>query len=579
MLDPVTAVPALLGGYIVVFGLISMVVKEWLFLSEALVATLFGIAIGPAVFNFVDPSAWGDSNKLTLEFARIVIAIQVMAAGINLPKAYLVKEWKSLTVLLLPVMFVMWIISALALYYFLPINFLEALLIGACVTPTDPVLANSIVKGRFAESHVPVHTRDIISAESGANDGLGFPYLFFALYLLREPTTGEAMEKWVYMVWGYQILLSIAIGAIVGYVARKLLYYSETREYIDKESFLVFSIALTLCLMACVKVIDSDDLLSVFIAGNSFTWDDWFRKATKEAHFQEVIDMMFNISFFVYFGTIIPWAAFETPGLNLSVIRLGMIALIVLVLRRLPIVVLMSRWVPAIKNYREAIFAGWFGPIGVGAIFYCMVGIEEMDKYNPNGYVRAIIFPVVSFLILASVIVHGVTVPLFHLTTIGTRSLTRSATIANFVSRLPIITLGQEIIIQRNSTSSTTYGATSTTRRNETIEQVAGSSSGTIDARPKSIRSIKSTRSTGSFVGRVLAVEEIDDSDLPSFRNKRKSIIVIEHDVDDELESEEEPLLVQNPSLPVTNILQSQENRHQLSNISVHIPAAPNSQT
>lgn len=53
------------------------------------------------------------------------------------------------------------------------LTFLEALCISACVTPTDPILANSIVKGRYAEKYVPKGVRDIISAESGANDGLG----------------------------------------------------------------------------------------------------------------------------------------------------------------------------------------------------------------------------------------------------------------------------------------------------------------------------------------------------------------------------------------------------------------------
>ncbi|ORY04493.1 hypothetical protein K493DRAFT_311348 [Basidiobolus meristosporus CBS 931.73] len=563
----------------------SLVIKEWLFLSEALVATLFGIAIGPEALNLVDPGLWGDSSKLTMEFARVVIAIQVMAAGVNLPKAYLFREWKSLTVLLLPVMFVMWLVSAGALYLLLPLSFLEALLIGACVTPTDPVLANSIVKGRFAESHVPVHTRDIISAERAiviANNsrliklsfifkGLGFPYLFFAIYMLVEPTTGEAIGKWFYMIWAYQILLSIAIGAIVGYIARKLLYFSETRELVDKESFLVFSIALTLCLMGCVKMINSDDLLCVFVAGNSFTWDDWFRKATKEAHFQEVIDMMFNISFFVYFGTIIPWASFEVPALGLSVWRLALIALIVLVLRRLPVVVLLSRWIPAIKNYREAIFAGWFGPIGVGALFYCMIGIEEMEKYDPNGYVKKVIFPVVSFLVLSSVVVHGVTVPLFHLTTIGKRTLTNSSTIANIVGRLPTIRQGTEIVVQRGQYPSTNTLASLTTQKGKEIPKVHLGESKHTAGRPKSLRSIRSSR---SFVGRVVAVGEYEEEELgltsvaTQGNCRKKSIIIIEHEERDEFLSDEEDLLTEEnpPSSPSAQ----QEHHPGLTNIIVH---------
>ncbi|RKP07762.1 Cation/H+ exchanger [Thamnocephalis sphaerospora] len=271
--DTVSLVSAVLGLFIVVFGLTSMPIKEWLYLSEALVATLFGIAIGPAALDLVNPADWGDSEVITLQFSRIIIAMSVMAAGVTLPKAYLFKEWRSLTVLLLPVMFFKWLASAAIIVWLLPVSFMEALMLAACITPTDPVLANSIAKGRFAEQHVPENVRNILSAESGANDGLGFPYLFFPILFLRRASHAEAIGEWFYSIWAYQILLSILIGAAVGYAARKLLYYAESRELIDKESFLVFSFALAMFIMGFVFIIGSDDLFAVFIAGNAFTWE------------------------------------------------------------------------------------------------------------------------------------------------------------------------------------------------------------------------------------------------------------------------------------------------------------------
>jgi NhaP-type Na+/H+ or K+/H+ antiporter len=150
--------------------------------------------------------------------------LQVLFAGIALPKAYLRKEWKSLAMLLLPIMTCAWLVSSLLIWALFPgLKFLEALIIGSCVTPTDPVLANSITKGRFADKHVPKHVRNIIVAESGANDGLGFPFLFLALYLLLYKrsyegvsTLGGAMGKWFYEIWAYQILLSVVEGAVIG---------------------------------------------------------------------------------------------------------------------------------------------------------------------------------------------------------------------------------------------------------------------------------------------------------------------------------------------------------------------------
>jgi NhaP-type Na+/H+ or K+/H+ antiporter len=150
--------------------LFSYIIKERLFFSEALVAVSIGIAVGPIGLNWISIDRWteGDTeraNLIVFEVTRIILGIQVLATGIALPKAYLKKRWRELTVLLLVVMTVAWFISALIIWGIAPgLTFLEALVIAACVTPTDPVLSASIVKGRFAEEHVDKRVRDLIAA-------------------------------------------------------------------------------------------------------------------------------------------------------------------------------------------------------------------------------------------------------------------------------------------------------------------------------------------------------------------------------------------------------------------------------
>ncbi|ORX93816.1 hypothetical protein K493DRAFT_284366 [Basidiobolus meristosporus CBS 931.73] len=525
VLNPASVVPAVMGGFILLFGLASMFIKERLFLSEALVATIFGIIIGPVGLNLIDPNTWGvHPHTFTMEFARIVIALQVMAAGVNLPKKYILREWKSFLIFLFPVMAVMWLVAAAVFYWLLPLSFLESLLLAACITPTDPVLANSIVQGGFAERYVPVHLRDIIAAESGANDGLGFPFLFFAFLMLRSNSPGQAIGQWLITIWGYQIALSILIGFVAGFAARRLLHLCERKHLIDKESFLVFSIALAVFLMGTVTMIHSDDLLAVFVAGTTFTWDAWFRKKTKEAHLQEVIDMMFNVSFFVYFGTIIPWSTFGSASLNLSVLRLVGITSSILIFRRIPVVLLLYRFIPAVKNYREAIFAGWFGPVGVGGLFYCMISLEEMKEAGPKGYLTEIIFPVISFLVLSSVIVHGITVPLFHLGSIGTRTLTTSNTIASLVSRLPVIRPGQEIVIARTAPVMIHSEGSQNTLCSKTTESKPPGYDG---------KETSGLDNGKAVLGKVISVREYDDVAHPlGLKSNRKSLVVIEHVVD-----------------------------------------------
>lgn len=69
-----------------------------------------------------------------------------------------------------------------------------------------------------------------------------------------------------------------------------------------------------LFLMSMTGFSGSDDVLACFAAGNAFSWDDWFRQETEEAHFQEVIDMMLNLAVFAYIGAIIVSIALLSLG-------------------------------------------------------------------------------------------------------------------------------------------------------------------------------------------------------------------------------------------------------------------------
>ncbi|KAI8818659.1 Sodium/hydrogen exchanger family-domain-containing protein [Chytriomyces cf. hyalinus JEL632] len=427
-----------LGAFITLFGLVSLIIKERLFMSEAMVAILIGVLIGPVVGKVIDPSSlFGSSlHSISLEFSRIIIGIQCMACGVDLPGNYVFREWISIAILLGPVMISMWLISALGVYVIFGLGVWDCLIIAACMTPTDPVLANSIVKGKFAEMHIPLNVRLILSAESGANDGLGTPFLFLAVYLLRHPNEpAYAVGQWTYKVLIYQVLLAVVIGTVVAYLAQIALKTAVRREFIDKESILSFSIALAvnanvdllplyvslitivqLFIEGLASLIGSDDILASFVAGNVLTWDLWFNQKVSSTQFQEVIDALLNLTFFVFVGATAPWSSFNAAEHGLEIWKLLLFALWMLTLRRVPIVLALQRWIPALKNQREAFFAGWFGPIGAGAIFYAHLAVVYLE------YPEEKILPIVYFIVVSSVLVHGGSVALFNL------SLTRTQT-------------------------------------------------------------------------------------------------------------------------------------------------------
>ncbi|KAL5364459.1 Cation/H+ exchanger [Aspergillus floccosus] len=274
---------ALLGLLMSVYGLLAYLIRERCYLSDALISFILGVLLGPAT-GLVDPMRLaqndaGNIDRITSAFSRLVLGVQLVIVGIQLPKRYLIYEWRSLAVLLLPGLTCMWMVSSILVWLVLPpVSFLHALAIGACISPTDPVLSSAIVKGAFADKYVPLDLRRLIIAESGANDGLGYPFLFLPLLILRYSNSEtsasglwEVVTHWFGEIWFYVILLSIVYGAVLGWCAQSLLHFTAMREYLDRETFTIFSISLSLLVLGTAGMANSDDILACFVTGNSFT--------------------------------------------------------------------------------------------------------------------------------------------------------------------------------------------------------------------------------------------------------------------------------------------------------------------
>ncbi|KAL4762174.1 Na+/H+ antiporter Nha1 [Aspergillus foveolatus] len=449
----------ILGGFTGLFMLCSLFVKEKLYIGEATVATICGIIFGPHAANLFNPIEWGNVDKITLECSRIVLVVQCFAVGVELPKAYMERHWKSVTLLLLPVMTWGWLITSLFIWWLIkPLTWLEALVCAACVTATDPVLASSVVgKGKFAK-RVPRHLRDLLSAESGCNDGMAFPFIYLSYYILHyRPDANAVALHWFCVTILYECVFGAIFGFTIGYAARHAIRFAERKQLIDRESFLVFYFVLALFCAGSGSLLGMDDLLIGFAAGVGFSNDGWFTEKTEESHVSNVIDLLLNLAYFVYLGAILPWADYNNPDLGLNAWRLVVIAILVIFFRRIPIMLLLKPIIPDVKTWREALFAGHFGPIGVGAIFACILARAELETgstqpvvsadlpkpHTHNYYVVQIIWPLTTFMVVASILVHGSSIAVFTLgKRINTLSITLSYTQANeegpsWMNRLP----------------------------------------------------------------------------------------------------------------------------------------------
>jgi len=127
-----------------------------------------------------------------------------------------------------------------------------ALLVGAVVTPTDPVIANTIVTGVTAEENIPRPVHDFLSAEAGANDGGAYPFVFLAILVLSHPVE-TAVVDWLTRTHLWEVAGAVVIGAAFGVAAGAVERWSSEQEYLDETSLLTVTVGLAFAVLGTVN--------------------------------------------------------------------------------------------------------------------------------------------------------------------------------------------------------------------------------------------------------------------------------------------------------------------------------------
>src|SRR5215210_568791 len=146
---------AAVGGLLLLLGMLGGLLKERTPVSEPLIALLAGVLIGPAALGLLDLADLGSQTLILEEAALVTLGVALVGVALRLPIGYSRRNWRLLFVLLGIVMPLMWIAGGFLVYLILGVPFWVAVLIGAIVTPTDPVVASSIVAGGVAERNLP----------------------------------------------------------------------------------------------------------------------------------------------------------------------------------------------------------------------------------------------------------------------------------------------------------------------------------------------------------------------------------------------------------------------------------------
>lgn len=382
------------GGLVLVVGLLSSPLdRSWL--SAPLFAFLIGVALSPHGLSALDPMAWGDGKKMLEQTARLTLGVSLMGIALRLPPSYPFVHWRSLLVLLGIAMPAMFLISSLLTHWVMGLPLLLALLVGGTVCATDPVVASSIVTGGVAKQNLPDSYRHLLSCESGANDGLAFPLVLLPILLLSLPA-GDAWLDWFGRVWLWEVGGGVLVGIALGWMTGRALQWSEARGLLDQPSFLSITLALTILVLGLGELLGTNSILGVFAAGLAFDQEVGGKDRSEEDNVQEAVNILLTMPVFVLFGLIAPWGEWRALGLE------GLLlAVLVLLLRRLPIILLLRPWLPALRDWPITLIMGWFGPIGVSALYYATL-ISSRTGYD-------LAWTVGTLIVTASMVAHGIT--------------------------------------------------------------------------------------------------------------------------------------------------------------------------
>ena len=322
--------------------------------------------------------------------------IAVTGAAMRLPAFWLRRNWRGLTVVLLPGMACMMGAGALVSYAALGLPLVACLIIGAAIAPTDPVLSAPILTGRLAHDSVPAPLRNAMTAESAINDGLALPLVLLPITFLHY-APGEATVQWLVHVVLYEIVGASLVGAAAGWLTARLLAWARGRPDAEEVSLLTVTISLALATTAGVRLMGADEVLAAFVAGAVLNNSNrQFNVAEHHERFSEALGRFFDLPVMILFGAALPWAAWSAMGWRAWAFAIG-----VLLLRRMPAWLALRRFLPWNTDVRGALFAGWFGPIGAAALFYAMLIQDELHT--------AAYWPPIALAIGASVLAHGIT--------------------------------------------------------------------------------------------------------------------------------------------------------------------------
>jgi NhaP-type Na+/H+ or K+/H+ antiporter len=381
----------LFGGLLAVVAALSGVMRGTV-LSASVLSVGLGILLAAVGVVDVEPT-----DRSIVELIELALILTLFSDGMFVERELLRRHWSPVArslIIAMPITMALLALAAKAL--FPDLTWAEAFLLGAVLSPTDPVVTSAVVTSRL----VPSAVRHTLNLESGLNDGLALPFVLF--FLVLASPGGDAGTEAAKLAG--EAVVGAAIGVFLGILGgrlhRRLPGGGLTARYEG-----IYAVGFALFAFGFADVTFGNGLIAAFVCGIAMAASE---RDVPEGfvEFAENASTILQVITFFVFGALI-----VATGFDHSVPPLVVFVLFALLIAR-PVAVMLS-FVRTGLPRPQKLFMAWFGPKGVAsmlfALFVLKSGVDE----------GGLIFDVAAIAIICSIVAHGLT------DTVGARWMAR----------------------------------------------------------------------------------------------------------------------------------------------------------
>ncbi|USZ72608.1 cation:proton antiporter [Natronosalvus halobius] len=401
---------------VVAFAIVGAVLLPRFLTDKPLSLPMIYVGFGAVLFWIVpglptlDPVA---NSGVTERLTELVVILALMGAGLKIDRPFDVLRWGSTWRLLAITMPVSIALLTVLGWYVAGLLVPTAILLGAVLAPTDPVLASDVEAGaplteleeERSDEHEWGSVRFSLTSEAGLNDGLAFPFTYLAIAAASASMAGYGwLVDWFLVDVLYRIGAGVVVGYVVGHVMARVVFYAPSLSRREEVMAGAEALAATLFAYGLAELLGGYGFIAVFVAALELRRFEWEHDYYQHLHdFAAIVERLLMATVLVLFGGAIAGGLLAPLTWDGAV--LGLVFLFVIRPFAGGIAFLGSDAPTA-----DRAVISFFGIRGIGSFYYLSFALahasfEELELLIAAEWLWAF----VGFVVLVSVFVHGFT--------------------------------------------------------------------------------------------------------------------------------------------------------------------------